>query len=80
VDGRGGDPPLRPCLPRPEREAKGVAILEFHRYRKAYPRTLFDKAHAWLAADHLDNWAPVDSLCPEVVGALRGDRFFSVAA
>ncbi len=59
-------------LPRAELEAKGVAILVLHRYRKTYPRALFDKAHAWLAANHLDNWASVDALCPEVIGALLG--------
>jgi 3-methyladenine DNA glycosylase AlkD len=57
-------------LPRPELEAKGVAILVLHRYRKTYPKALFDEAHAWLAANHLDNWASVDALCPEVIGAL----------
>jgi 3-methyladenine DNA glycosylase AlkD len=57
-------------LPRPELEAKGVAILLLHRYRKTYPKALFDKTHAWLAADRLDSWASVDALCPEVIGAL----------
>jgi 3-methyladenine DNA glycosylase AlkD len=57
-------------LPRPELEAKGVAILVLHRYRKTYPLELFDRAHTWLAANHLANWASVDALCPEVIGAL----------
>jgi 3-methyladenine DNA glycosylase AlkD len=57
-------------LARPELEAKGVAILVLHRYRKTYPVTLFDRTHAWLSRDRLANWASVDSLCPEVIGAL----------
>ncbi len=57
-------------LPRPELEAKGVAILVLHRFRKAYPRALFETIHGWLAADLLANWASVDALCPEVVGSL----------
>jgi 3-methyladenine DNA glycosylase AlkD len=57
-------------LLRPELEAKGVAILVLHRFRRAYPRELFDTVHGWLAADLLANWASVDTLCPEVVGAL----------
>jgi 3-methyladenine DNA glycosylase AlkD len=57
-------------LPRPELEAKGVAILLLHRFRKTYPKALFDKTHAWLRANRLDNWASVDALCPEVIGTL----------
>lgn len=57
-------------LPRPELEAKGVAILVLHRFRRTYPQELFDTVHGWLAADLLANWASVDALCPEVVGAL----------
>ena len=57
-------------LARPELEAKGVAILLLHRYRKTYPQALFARVHAWLLADRLANWASVDALCPEVIGAL----------
>jgi len=57
-------------LPRPELEAKAVAILVLHRFRQTYPRALFETIHGWLAADLLANWASVDALCPEVVGAL----------
>lgn len=57
-------------LPRPELEAKGVAILMLHRFRKTYPEALFEKTRGWLLANRLDNWASVDSLCPEVIGAL----------
>jgi 3-methyladenine DNA glycosylase AlkD len=57
-------------LPRPELEAKGVAILVLHRFRRSYPIDLFETIHAWLASDLLANWASVDALCPEVVGAL----------
>lgn len=61
-------------LKRPELEAKGVAILLLHRYRRTYPVSLFDKTHAWLAADRLASWASVDALCPEVIGALVLDH------
>jgi len=57
-------------LPRPELEAKGVAILLLHRYRTTYPKALFAKTRGWLLANWLDNWASVDTLCPEVIGAL----------
>jgi 3-methyladenine DNA glycosylase AlkD len=57
-------------LPRPELEAKGVAILLLHRYRTTYPKALFAKTRGWLLANRLDNWASVDTLCPEVIGAL----------
>lgn len=57
-------------LPRPELEAKGVAILLLHRFRTTYPEALFDKTRGWLLANRLDNWASVDALCPEVIGAL----------
>ena len=61
-------------LPRPELEAKGVAILVLHRFRRTYPPELFETIQGWLAADRLANWASVDALCPEVVGALVGER------
>ncbi len=67
------DDAVRLCellLPRPELEAKGVAILVLHRFRRTVPPELFDTIHGWLAADRLANWASVDALCPEVVGAL----------
>jgi len=57
-------------LPRPELEAKGVAILVLHRFRRTFPKQLFDTVHDWLANDLLANWASVDALCPLVVGAL----------
>ncbi|MFN8094853.1 MAG: DNA alkylation repair protein [Vicinamibacteria bacterium] len=71
------DDAVRLCellLPRPELEAKGVAILVLHRFRRTYPPELFDTIHGWLAADRLANWASVDALCPEVVGALVAAR------
>lgn len=57
-------------LARPELEAKGVAILVLQRYRGTFPVALFDRAHAWLSSDRLANWASVDTLCPDVIGAL----------
>jgi 3-methyladenine DNA glycosylase AlkD len=57
-------------LPRPELEAKSVALLVLQRYRRSFPERLFHKTHKWLKADYLDNWASVDTCCPEIMGAL----------
>ncbi|MBN2371444.1 MAG: DNA alkylation repair protein [Vicinamibacteria bacterium] len=57
-------------FPRPQLEAKGVATLVLRRFRREYSESLFSKAHKWLRADYLDNWASVDSFCPEIVGTL----------
>ena len=57
-------------LARPELEARGVAVLVLERFRNDYPESLFNKAHGWLAANCMDNWASVDVFCPDVVGAL----------
>jgi len=55
---------------RPELEFKGLGALMLLRFRKRLPRSLFAKIKGWLAADLLDNWASVDVLCPDAVGAL----------
>ncbi len=57
-------------LPRPELEAKGIASLILARYKKNLPRALFNRVKTWLTKNYLDNWASVDGLCPEVLGAL----------
>ncbi len=54
----------------PHLEAKAVGTIILIRFRKIFPKSLFAKVKGWLAADLLDNWASVDILCPEVVGAL----------
>jgi len=57
-------------FPRPELEFKGLGALMLIRFKKSYPKSLFVRIKGWLAADYLDNWASVDVLCPEAVGAL----------
>jgi 3-methyladenine DNA glycosylase AlkD len=57
-------------FPRPELEFKGLGALMLIRFKKSFPKSLFGKIKGWLAADYLDNWASVDVLCPEAVGAL----------
>jgi len=54
----------------PELEAKGLGALVMIRYKKALPRSLFERIKGWLAEDLLNNWASVDVFCPEAVGAL----------
>ena len=53
-----------------ELEGKSIGSLVLGRFKKSYPRGLFDRIKSWLAADLLSNWASVDTLCPEVVGTL----------
>jgi 3-methyladenine DNA glycosylase AlkD len=57
-------------LRRPELEFKGLGALMLLRFKKSFPKSLFAKVKGWLAADLLDNWASVDVLCPDAVGAL----------
>jgi len=53
----------------PELEAKSVGALILIRFQKSYPPAFFAKVKSWLAADRLANWASVDVLCPEAMGA-----------
>ncbi len=53
-----------------ELEAKGLGALVMIRYKKALPKSLFERIKGWLAADLLNNWASVDVFCPEAVGTL----------
>jgi 3-methyladenine DNA glycosylase AlkD len=53
----------------PELEAKGVAALVLGRFKTTFPRGFFAKAKGWLASDLLANWASVDTLCPDSMGA-----------
>jgi len=57
---------------RPELEAKSVAALVLLRYQKSFPLELFPKTRTWLERDLLDNWASVDTFCPQALGALLG--------
>jgi 3-methyladenine DNA glycosylase AlkD len=54
----------------PYLESKSIGTLILARFRKALPKTMFDRIKAWLEADLLDNWASVDTLCPDVMGSL----------
>jgi 3-methyladenine DNA glycosylase AlkD len=54
----------------PYLESKSVGTIILARFRKDLPKTMFDRIKGWLAADLLDNWASVDTLCPDVMGAL----------
>jgi 3-methyladenine DNA glycosylase AlkD len=57
-------------FPRPELEAKSVAALIMIRYKKEFPPQLFSRVKKWLEQNYLDNWASVDTFCPEVMGTL----------
>jgi 3-methyladenine DNA glycosylase AlkD len=57
-------------LPRPELEAKSVAALILLRYHKEFPPALFQEIYGWLQANYLDNWASVDTFCPQALGVL----------
>jgi len=58
-------------LPDPYLEVKGVAILILGRFVKSAPAAgLLGKAKFWLQAGFCDNWASVDTLCPEVIAPL----------
>jgi 3-methyladenine DNA glycosylase AlkD len=57
-------------FPRPELEAKSVAALVLLRRQREFPLALFAKTRGWLKADYLDNWAAVDTFCPQALGAL----------
>ncbi len=58
-------------LPDPHLEAKGIAILIMGRLAQAAPApVMLRKARSWLLAGFCDNWATVDTLCPEVITPL----------
>jgi len=57
-------------LPDPHLEAKAIAIILLGRFVKEAPASLFGKVKAWFLADYCNNWASVDTLCPEVVSPL----------
>jgi 3-methyladenine DNA glycosylase AlkD len=58
-------------LPDPHLEAKGIAILIMGRLAQDAPApVMLRKARSWLLAGFCDNWATVDTLCPEVIAPL----------
>jgi 3-methyladenine DNA glycosylase AlkD len=57
-------------LESPYFEVKALGILVLERYRKDFPKSLFSTIKGWLAGDHCDNWATVDTLCPTAMGTL----------
>ena len=57
-------------FPEAELEAKAVGELVLSRFKNDFPKSLFGKAKAWLAADLLDNWASTDLFCTDAMGAL----------
>jgi 3-methyladenine DNA glycosylase AlkD len=58
-------------LPDPYLEVKGVAILILGRFvNSAAAADLLSKAKSWLQSDFCNNWASVDTLCPEVIAPL----------
>jgi len=57
-------------LPNRYAEAKGVATTIFLRYTADFGRPVFPLIKRWLVRNYCDNWAAVDGLCPDGVGAL----------
>jgi 3-methyladenine DNA glycosylase AlkD len=57
-------------LKNPYHEVRALGILTFERYRRTFSRMVFSTIEGWLEADLCDNWALVDVLCPNSVGAL----------
>lgn len=57
-------------LEEPYFEARSLGILVLEKFHKDFPRSLFLKIKGWLARNLCDNWALVDSLCPNSVAAL----------
>jgi 3-methyladenine DNA glycosylase AlkD len=57
-------------FPRPELEAKSVAALILLRRQREFPPELFARTLGWLRADYLDNWAAVDTFCPQALAVL----------
>jgi 3-methyladenine DNA glycosylase AlkD len=51
-------------------EPKSVGILILLRFKKDFGPEILALIKKWLARNLLDNWAAVDTLCPDAVGAL----------
>lgn len=61
-------------LPNRYLEAKSVGILVLLRFEKEFGPQVFALIRKWLARDYLDNWASVDTLCPDALGGLLEDH------
>jgi 3-methyladenine DNA glycosylase AlkD len=51
-------------------EARSLGILILEKFHKDFPKSLFPMIRGWLAQNLCDNWALVDSLCPNSLAAL----------
>lgn len=54
----------------PELELKQLGVVLLGRFRRTFPRRLFEEARRWLDQDLLPNWAAVDALAPMVLTPL----------
>lgn len=61
-------------LPNRYLEAKSVGVLILLRFEKEFGPQVFALIRKWLARDYLDNWASVDTLCPDALGRLLEDH------
>jgi 3-methyladenine DNA glycosylase AlkD len=57
-------------LPNRFFEARSVATLIFLKFEKEFGPDIFPLVKKWLARNLLDNWAAVDTLCPDCLGPL----------
>jgi 3-methyladenine DNA glycosylase AlkD len=61
-------------LPNKYLEAKSVAILIFLRFGKEFGPPVLSLVKKWLSRDYLDNWASVDTLCPDALSGLLNEH------
>jgi 3-methyladenine DNA glycosylase AlkD len=69
----GLDEAIRFCqvmLEQEKFEARSVGILLLLKFQRAFGPDMAGKMKMWLANDRLDNWAAVDTLCPDGLGPL----------
>jgi len=57
-------------FPKPELESKAIAALVLARHKKEFPAALCGQVKEWLAKNYLDNWASVDTFCPQALATL----------
>ena len=57
-------------LPNRFFEARSVATLIFLKFKKEFGPEVFPLVKKWLVRNLLDNWAAVDTLCPDCLGPL----------
>lgn len=51
-------------------EARSVGTLMFLKFNREFDPSIFALVKKWLERNWLDNWAAVDSLCPDCLGPL----------